>query len=53
MIISKAFKGAILEEENLIWNELKLYQKFNAYTFYNVQGIHKTGGDFRLTAKRK
>ena len=51
MIMSKAFKGAILEEENLIWNEAEHYQKFNAYTIYKVQGIQTMGGDFRLTAK--
>ena len=51
MIMSKAFKGAILEEENLIWNEAEHYQKFNAYRIYKVQGIQTMGGDFRLTAK--
>jgi len=51
MIMSKAFKGAILEEENQIWNESERYQKFNAYTIYKVQGIQTMGGDFRLTAK--
>jgi uncharacterized membrane protein len=51
MIMSKDFKGAILEEENLIWNESEHYQKFNAYTILNVQGIQTMGGDFRLTAK--
>jgi ligand-binding SRPBCC domain-containing protein len=50
MIMSKAFKGAILEEENLIWNEAEHYQKFNAYRIYKVQGIQTMGGDFRLTA---
>jgi hypothetical protein len=51
MIMSKAFKGAILEEENIIWNEAEHYQKFNAYRIYKVQGIQTMGGDFRLTAK--
>ena len=51
MIMSKTFKGAILEEENLVWNEAEHYQKFNAYTIYKVQGIQTMGGDFRLTAK--
>lgn len=53
MIMSKAFKSAILEEENLIWNESEHYQKFNAYKIVKVQGIKTMGGDFRLTAKRK
>jgi hypothetical protein len=51
MIMSKDFKGAILEEENIIWNETEHYQKFNAYKIYNVQGIQTMGGDFKLTAK--
>jgi ligand-binding SRPBCC domain-containing protein len=51
MIMSKAFKGAILEEENMIWNEAEHYQKFNAYRIYKVPGIQTMGGDFRLTAK--
>jgi hypothetical protein len=51
MIMSKDFKGAILEEENLIWNESEHYQKFYAYTIYKVQGIQTMGGDFRLTLK--
>jgi hypothetical protein len=50
MIMSKAFKGAILEEECIIWNEAEHYQKFNAYKIYKVQGIQTMGGDFRLRA---
>lgn len=51
MIMAKSFKGAILEEENIFWNEADHYQKFNAYRIYKVQGIQTMGGDFRLTAK--
>jgi|GEM_PF-793239 len=51
MIMSEDFKGAILEEENLVWNELEHYLTFYAYTIYKVQGIQTMGGDFRLTAK--
>jgi len=50
-ILSKVFNGAILEEENLIWNESEHYQKFNADRIYKVQGIQTMGGDFRLKAK--
>lgn len=51
MIMSEDFKGAILEEENLIWDEAAHYLTFYAYTIYNVQGIQTMGGNFRLTAK--
>jgi uncharacterized membrane protein len=51
MIMSKVFKGSILEEENLIWNEEEHFQKFYAYRIYKVQGIKTMGGDFGLTAK--
>jgi uncharacterized membrane protein len=51
MIMSKAFKGAILEEENIIWEEAQHYQKFNASSIFKVPGIQTMGGDFRLTAK--
>jgi ligand-binding SRPBCC domain-containing protein len=50
MVMSRAFNGAILEEENLMWDEAVHYQKFNAYRIYKVQGIQTMGGDFRLTA---
>lgn len=51
MIMAKAFKGAILEEENLVWDEAAHYQKFNATRIYKVQGVKTMGGEFRLTAK--
>ena len=51
MVMSKMFKGAILEEENIIWDEMAHYQKFNAYKIQNVKGIQTMGGDFRLTAQ--
>jgi hypothetical protein len=51
MIMSKSFKGAILEEENIIWNEVEHYQKFNAYKIYKAQGIQTMGGDLPKAIK--